>query len=138
MEEQFEIVSVDEPDWATIGGGIAAFNVQQTGDREHRRFCYVLRDADNETVGGVIAEVYWGWMYLDLLFVKEELRGRGFGHQLLVKAEEYARQLGARNVYLDTFTFQAPSFYKAHGYEVFGELKEFPAGHQRYFMTKRL
>jgi hypothetical protein len=42
------------------------------------------------------------------------------------------------HAYLDTFSFQAPDFYKKLGYEVFGELQDFPHGHQRYFMKKRL
>jgi GNAT superfamily N-acetyltransferase len=86
----------------------------------------------------VIGEIYWGWFYLDLLWVKDELRGRGYGHRLLTLAEQEARQRGAKNVYLDTFSFQAPNFYKQHGYQVFGELEDFPPGHQRYFLTKQL
>jgi len=75
---------------------------------------------------------------IDLLWVKDELRGRGYGSRLLTLAEDEARQCGAKSVYLDTFSFQAPNFYKPHGYQVFGELQNFPAGHQRYFLTKQL
>jgi hypothetical protein len=53
-------------------------------------------------------------------------------------AEAEARQRGAQHAYLDTFSFQAPGFYKKHGYQVFGELQDFPPGHQRYFLTKQL
>ena len=67
-----------------------------------------------------------------------ELRGRGYGHRLLTVAEDEARKRGAKNVYLDTFSFQVPDFYKQHGYQVFGELQNFPPGHQRYFFTKQL
>ena len=79
-----------------------------------------------------------GWLLINLLIVKEELRGRGYGHQLLTMAEEEARKMGAKNAYLDTFTFQAPEFYKKHGYHVFGELKDFPPGHARCYYTKQL
>jgi N-acetylglutamate synthase-like GNAT family acetyltransferase len=72
------------------------------------------------------------------LWVKDELRGRGYGHRLLTLAEHKARQRGAKNAYLDTFSFQAPNFYKQHGYQVFGELQDYPPGHQRYFLTKQL
>ncbi|NTU64122.1 MAG: GNAT family N-acetyltransferase [Chloroflexi bacterium] len=76
--------------------------------------------------------------YIDLLWLKEELRGRGYGHRLLMLAEDEARQRGATHAYMDTFSFQAPDFYQRHGYQVFGELKDFPHGHQRYFLTKQL
>jgi GNAT superfamily N-acetyltransferase len=72
------------------------------------------------------------------MWIREELRGRGYGHRLLASAEDEARRRGAKNAYLDTFSFQAPGFYKKHGYRVFGELHDFPTGHQRYFLTKEL
>jgi ribosomal protein S18 acetylase RimI-like enzyme len=72
------------------------------------------------------------------MWVKEEHRGQGFGHRLITLAEEKARQHGARHAYLDTFSFQAPGFYKKHGYQVFGLLNDFPPGHQRYYLTKEL
>ena len=56
-------------------------------------------------MGGVLGEIYWGWFFLDLLWVTEALRGRGYGHRLLNHAEERARQRGAKSVYLDTFSF---------------------------------
>jgi hypothetical protein len=45
---------------------------------------------------------------------------------------------GAKNAYLDTFSFQAPEFYKKCGHQEFGTLENFPTGHTRYFLTKKL
>jgi hypothetical protein len=53
-------------------------------------------------------------------------------------AKDEARKRGAKNVYLDTFSFQAPDFYQRHGYQVFGELADFPPGHRRCFFAKQL
>jgi hypothetical protein len=52
--------------------------------------------------------------------------------------EEKARELGAKNAYLDTFSFQAPGFYEKLGYQTFGELPAFPPGHERFYMKKEL
>ena len=41
-------------------------------------------------------------------------------------------------IWLDTFSFQARRFYEKLGYVVFGELPDYPAGHSRYFLQKRL
>jgi GNAT superfamily N-acetyltransferase len=141
MDDEYNIVYVDQPGesaWGIIGRGIRDYNQQQAGDQEFQRLCFVLHAPDQEVVGGVLGEIYWNWFYLDLIWVKDGLRGRGHGHRLLVRAEDEARQRGAKNVYLDTFSFQAPEFYKQHGYQVFGELQGFPPGHQRYFLTKQL
>jgi GNAT superfamily N-acetyltransferase len=141
MDAQYQIVYVDKPEesaWGIIGQGIRNYNTQQAGDDKPQRLCFALIGPDQVIVGGVIGVIYWDWLYIDLMWVKDELRGHGYGHRLLTLIEEEARQRGAKNVYLDTFSFQAPDFYKQHGYQVFGELHNFPPGHQRYFLTKQL
>jgi GNAT superfamily N-acetyltransferase len=138
MNEEYDIVYLDNPEWGIIGPGISNYNEMQAGDDHGKNLCFVLRGPDQEIVGGVIGATYWDWLHVDLMWVKEELRGRGFGHLLLTYAEDEARKRGARNAYLDTFSFQAPDFYQKHGYQVFGVLQDFPAGHQRFFLTKQL
>ena len=141
MDEEYQIVYDDKPEesaWGIIGRGVGSYNEQQAGDNKFQRLCFVLHAPDQEVVGGVLGETYWDWLYIDLLWVKDELRGRGYGRRLLTLAENEARQRGAKNAYLDTFSFQAPEFYEQLGYEVFGELQDYPAGHQRYFFTKKL
>jgi len=138
MDEEYEIVKLDKPEWGTIGQGITDYNEQQAGDDKAQSLCFVLKAPDEEIVGGVIGATYWDWLHIDLMWVKNELRGRGYGHRLLTLAEEEARRRGAKNAYLDTFSFQAPAFYRQHDYQVFGELTDFPPGHQRYFLTKQL
>ena len=98
----------------------------------------MIKAPGDEIVGGVIGATFWDWCHIDLMWIKEELRGHGYGQRLLTLAEDEARQRGAKHVYLDTFSFQAPDFYKKYGYQVFGVLPDYPAGHQLYFMTKEL
>ena len=141
MNEELDIVYIDKPEeaaWGIIGGGVSSYNKQQAGDNCFQRLCFVLQNPDDEILGGVMAEVYWEWLYIDLLWVKEELRGQGYGHQILETVEKEAQQLGAKNAYLDTFSFQSPGFYEDLGYEVFGELESFPPGQKRFFMKKEL
>lgn len=141
MVEEYKIVPIEKPEesaWGIIGGGLSKYNIEKVGDNKFKRLSYALQDFEKEIVGGILAEVYWGWLYVDLLWVKEELRGQGYGHRLLTQLEAEGRKLGAKNAYLDTFSFQVPDFYKEHGYQVFGELQDFPPGHQRYFFRKVL
>lgn len=138
MDDGYKIAYAEVPEWGIIGQGISDYNKQQAGDDHAQNLCFVLQAPDQEIVGGVIGATYWDWLYINLMWIKEDLRGRGYGRQLLLQAEEEARRRGARQVYLDTFSFQAPDFYRGHGYQVFGELQDFPAGHQRYFLTKQL
>lgn len=141
MLSDYQVIQIDKPDdaaWKMIGGGLHDFNVRQVGPEQNERICFILYSPGQEIVGGLIGEIHWRWFYINILFIKEELCCKGCGHQLLTQAEDEARKRGAKHVYLDTFSFQAPEFYLQHDYRVFGELKDFPPGHQRLFFTKEL
>lgn len=138
MTDEYRIEYRDRPEWEVIGGGISDYNTEQAGDDEGQNLCYVLQAPDGDVVGGLIGATHWDWFYINLMWVKKELRGHGYGHRLLELAEQEARKRGARDAYLDSFSFQAPEFYKRHGYQVFGELQDFPTGHTRYYLTKKL
>jgi GNAT superfamily N-acetyltransferase len=139
MKDEYQVVFVEHPEqsaWGIIGTGLNDFNKKQAGDDKPQRLCFVIQSAGEEIAGGVIGVVYWDWLYIDLMWVKEDLRGKGYGHRLLAQIEEAARNRGAKHVHLDTFSFQAPDFYRKHGYREFGRLDDFPAGHTRYFFVK--
>lgn len=138
MNEGYHIGYLEQPAWEIIGRGIREFNTQQTGDGHAIYLCYVLFAPDESIVGGIIGETHWNWLFINLMWIKDGLRHRGFGKQLLMAVEEEGRRRGATNAYLDTFSFQAPDFYKKHGYEVFGVLEDFPPGYRRYYLTKQL
>ena len=63
---------------------------------------------------------------------------QGYGAQLLQTAEQIAVERGCVGIWLDTFSFQAPSFYGRHGYTVFGTLHDHPRGKRHFFLTKLL
>ncbi len=56
----------------------------------------------------------------------------------LTAIESEAIRHGCRNSYLDTFDYQAKPFYQRMGYEVFGTLEDYPIGHSRFYLRKRL
>ena len=63
---------------------IFLFRGQRKDRQRHADMLANLKRNDRvQTIGGVIGSTYWDWLYIDLLWLKEELRGRGYGHQLL-------------------------------------------------------
>ena len=141
MAEGYQVLYVEKPDdlvWNIIGGGIRDYNKEQAGPDQGKLLCFALFTPNQEIAGGIIGETHWQWFYINLLWVRSDLRGQGYGHQLLALAEQEASRRGAQNAYLDTFSFQAPDFYRQHDYRVFGELRDFPAGHHRLYFTKEL
>jgi GNAT superfamily N-acetyltransferase len=136
-----EIVVTDEPGRAiqdVVLQGLVAFNVSRAGDGGHRPLAALVKDAAGAVVGGLWGATYWQWLFIQYFWVPEGLRGRGLGAEVLRRAELEARFRGCRGVWLDTFSFQAPAFYERHGYRVFGTLDDYPPGHHRIFLTKRL
>jgi len=141
VDKVYKVQYVEKPEeaaWGAIGGGLHAYNINQAGENHFQRLCYVLQSEDQDILGGVLGEIHWDWLYIDLMWVSEELRGKGYGQQLLSAIEEGARKRGARKAHLDTFSFQAPGFYIRNGYRIFGQLEDYPTGQQRYFLTKQL
>lgn len=128
----------DDPAWEVVGGGISTFNLSHAGSDAPTPLCIVLRDETGATLGGLIGDTFYGWLSVSLMYLREDLRGQGYGEKLLLRAEEEARLRGVKDVFLDTFSFQAPGFYQKLGYRIFGELVDFPPGHTRHFMTKHL
>jgi GNAT superfamily N-acetyltransferase len=141
MDNEYQIIYIEKPErsvWGIIGRGIHEYNSEQAGDDHAQRICFAVQGPEQEVVGGVVAAIYWDWLYIDLMWIQEEFRRQGYGSRLLMLVEDEARRRGARNAYLDTFSFQAPDFYQKHGYRVFGELPDFPRGHRRFFLAKEL
>lgn len=101
-------------------------------------FAVLIRDDGDETIGGVWTRFGYGWMFVSLLFVPESLRGTGLGRDLMQRVETHARDRKLHGIYLDTFTHQAPGFYKKLGFEEFGALENFPDASYRHFFAKRL
>ncbi|TMU84951.1 GNAT family N-acetyltransferase [Bacillus sp. BHET2] len=102
------------------------------------KISFVLRNDEDEIVGGVVGEMFWHHLHVDFLWVSEDFRHGGYGSKLIHQIEEYAREKGCHLVMLDTFSFQAPDFYKKMGYREFGVLEDFPKGRSQHFMEKRL
>ncbi|MGB9366612.1 MAG: GNAT family N-acetyltransferase [Xanthobacteraceae bacterium] len=117
--------------------GLVAYNTQRAGKMGYVPVSVSLREK-GKIVSGVVGEIFFGWMFVSLFWIDDKHRGKGFGQRLLEATEAQARKNGVKNVYLDTFSFQAPGFYKKRGYREFGRLKEYPAGHDRVWMTKAL
>jgi GNAT superfamily N-acetyltransferase len=121
-----------------VGHALHAFNLTYTGAPTHQPVRFFVRDEASAIVGGLIADVYLDWMFVQMLWLDERLRGGGTGAELMRRAEEVARELGCTGVWLDTFSFQAPGFYQKLGYEEFGRLDEYPRGFSRHFFRKML
>lgn len=121
-----------------LSDGINNYSAEKVTGGARRDLTFFLRDAEGSIVGGVHGNSGWGWLYISDLWVSETIRGGGYGTALMREAEREAANRGCRGIYLDTFSFQAVGFYLKLGYEIFGELEDFPPGYKRVFLRKIL
>ncbi|MBP2550929.1 GNAT superfamily N-acetyltransferase [Neorhizobium galegae] len=125
-------------DVAAIGSQLSAFNEQDVGPADRRALSVLVKAPDGTLAAGLNGYTAWGWLYVQWLWVGESLRGQGLAGQMLQAAEDEARARGCGAAFIDTFNPAAKKAYRRQGYEVFGELANFPAGRRRTFLQKRL
>lgn len=81
---------------------------------------------DNETVGGVLGKIIGTSLYIQTLWISEPYRGKNLGRSLIERVESEGKKRGVKQVYLDTYSFQAPQFYKKLHYEQYGIMENYP------------
>lgn len=132
-----QVESIHGPARQRILKGLVAYNAEAVGKAPYKLLTVTLREG-KDVVGGITGWTWKGWCHVDILWIDKKYRGKGRGTALIRKAEAEVRKRGVTNIFLDSFSFQAPGFYKKLGYREFGRLKDFPKGHSRHFLQKAL
>ncbi len=118
-------------------GGLIRYNNEKMGKQKYKRLAVSLREG-NEIVGGIVGEVWTTVLFIQLFWLEQRLRRKGFGAKLIKAIEDEARRFGAAFAYVDTMSFQAPGFYRGFGYKEFGSIEGYPGGVTRHWLTKAL
>lgn len=144
-----ELLLVRDPSPAeveSIGAGLMEHNRQATGGR----FDYpcnsdpglvidlAVRDAQGAVVGGVSTSSVLGLMWLETLWVADELRRRGIASWLVLEAERIAHERGCVGAGTWTFSWQGADFYPTIGYRRCGVFDGYPFGITEHVLAKRL
>jgi ribosomal protein S18 acetylase RimI-like enzyme len=139
MGDEFPIE--DEPrreDVALLDERLYEFNAAATGIDDGRWLAIFVRDDAGTIMAGMHGWTWGGTGFVQAIWVHEKLRGHGLGSRVLEAAEAEAARRGCHQMHLDTHGYQAPEFYRRHGYEVIGELPGWPGNDVRVFLRKRL
>jgi GNAT superfamily N-acetyltransferase len=97
-----------------------------------------LKDDNGDIVAGINRAICWNWMEISILWVVDNYRSQGYGKRLLEEAEKVPRAKKCTLIKLDTFSFQAPEFYKKYGYELIATIEDAPLGSKHFYYKKDL
>ena len=101
-------------------------------------FNFILKKDDGTVIGGVNGYTTLGTMFTEGLWVAEPYRGQGHGRELLLNAEELAKERRCVANQSACFTFQNLEFFKKHGYGFYGHTDAYPNDVKEYFLIKKL
>lgn len=121
-----------------LGNLIRAYNQSKREPSKSEPLNIYVEDEQGNLIAGMVAETFGNWLEIEYLYVQEDFRGQGIGSNILNRAEKEARERKCNYSFVNTYQFQAPDFYKKHGYEEVFALKEYPYTGERYYYTKAL
>ena len=104
---------------------------------EFQDYSYHIEE-EGELVAGIVAEAVFDTVEVEFLCVKENCRGKGYGRALLQYVEEQAENDGRKRILLNTYSFQAPGFYRRMGYELLAQQNPCFGEYSQYYFTKNL
>ena len=122
---------------ALMEGLITSYEREMNETRD-KEFSVFLKNNLGEIFGGIQAHFDTESVYIDVLWIDDKFRKKGFGTKLLNAAELEAKKNGCVFSTLDTWDFQAEHFYLKNGYEPLGEIKKYWREHSRIFLRKVL
>jgi ribosomal protein S18 acetylase RimI-like enzyme len=121
-----------------LSSELDVFNFAATGVSDQGTLSVKAVDSSGDLIGGVAGWTWGGLCGLEMMWVREDCRRRGWGSRILRAAEAEAQRRGCDRVGVSSFTFQAPGFYQRHGYRETGRTLGIPGGHEDVHMFKSL
>jgi N-acetylglutamate synthase-like GNAT family acetyltransferase len=113
------------------------FNRDRTGCLDSELLGFEL-SLEGELVGAVAGFTWAGFCELRQLWVDEKFRKAGHGTALLNAAINEARARQCAQIYLATYSFQAPEFYRKFGFKTVAVIENRPPGHSDFIMRLTL
>jgi len=137
MEPDITIRQQDDPQkelYNHVRQQLVEFDKQQVGEFPFKTLTLIAYNAEEQIVAGLIGEVSWGWLHVNLLWVAESYRHAHLGTRLMDRAQGEAIKMGVNQALLETTDFQAAEFYKKRGYQIFSQIEDRPPGHTFFYL----
>lgn len=134
-------VDSNETDYNQVCNNLYEYNVGATNGllkKPGKDINLYLKDDSGKVVGGLFCETWSYGLYIDVFWIADEYRNKGYGKIMIAEAERLGKELGCIFSHTCTFSYQSPEFYKRMGYEVFAVNDEYPEDIKQFFLKKKL
>lgn len=119
-----------------VDTGLEQHNYAVAPLKDVRQLAAFASDETGTVVGGAVGRTWGRCCELLQLWVSPAHRAGGVGSRLLREFEGHARSRGCSIFYLTTLSFQAPEFYRKHGYAILAQIAGYPNGIVKFLMHK--
>jgi GNAT superfamily N-acetyltransferase len=144
MTESNRYTVIDNPtenDANEFKQGLESYNMEKTkGEFNSPQPWHnlVLKDQEGKVIGGISTSTLYWTQYLEVLWVDEKYRGLGYGRNLVLEAQRLAKEIGCISSHVYTFSWQAPDFYQAVGYDLLVTYDGYRGGIKEHILMTRL
>ena len=101
-------------------------NISASGIAGERWLAALVRDGAGDLMGGAVGRVWGAVLELAFSVGPRDVARLRHRQQVSEQIEQHGAGMGCKTVITDTFSFQAPEFYRKHGYDLFGIIEGYP------------
>jgi GNAT superfamily N-acetyltransferase len=113
-------------------------NREATGHHDGLGLAFEALDAAGVPIAAIAGYTWAGMAEIRQLWVDHIHRGQGLGRALVAAAVAEAVARECHLVWVTTHSFQAPGLYEKCGFFRVAELADFPPGHSKIVLQRRL
>mgnify|MGYP001306025051 CR=1 FL=1 len=111
-------------------------NISKTGHKTLKYYVHVLEN--DEIIGTSQGGMFNSALYISDFIIKKSYRKSGVGRKLINQIEEHAKKNNCKKIWVDTYEYQAPDFYKKNGFIEKGRIENYRGKHAKIFFEKKV
>ena len=123
-------------DLKNIADGLDAHSLENVGF-VWEPFNIIARD-NGKMIAGLTGFVAGAVALVKYLWVGKKYRGAGLGRELMNRVDILVKERNCKVIRVDTFSYQAPEFYKKMGYTLGATIPGYFEGQDRFFFEKKV
>lgn len=135
FEYQEEPIQDDE---LVLNDGISKEAALKKNMERIKPFRVYIKNAEKIVLGGISGTIIYGSLYVDMLWLKEDLRRQGLGKKLMMIAEKIGRDQQCSFATVNTMDWEALEFYQKLDYEIEFVREGYAKESTMYMLRKKL